>query len=164
MANYKGHITGGVVAFATMLVLRVPQHFAQQPSMSMSGLWLALTLFGALFPDIDIHSKGRILWYRILAVCAFGAFCFRRHLLFAPLLALSLAPFFLKHRGITHRWWFLAGIAFACAISISAFTAEFRVPALVGSLFFTAGAFSHIVLDYWPYFLVPKKNKFRLFK
>ena len=164
MANYPGHLCGGIVAFCIPLALGIPALLGQSLTSYSLGLWLALCLFGALFPDIDIHSKGRILWYRLLFVAALLMLYFERHHLFTPLVILAIAPFCLTHRGITHRWWFVIVVPLLCAWGIGREYTQWYQPALTGALFFIAGALSHLALDYGPRWLPIPRNIQRMLK
>ncbi|MGC2310143.1 MAG: hypothetical protein WA432_00805 [Candidatus Babeliaceae bacterium] len=63
MPSYKGHLLGGLVVYSIALLF-----MATTLSWLTKGEWLLCTLFGALFPDIDIKSKGQKLFYALLLV------------------------------------------------------------------------------------------------
>ncbi len=56
MANYRGHIKGGFVAFALIILFALPHY---HPSALTMLEWLLFTIAGSLFPDVDIKSKGQ---------------------------------------------------------------------------------------------------------
>jgi len=62
MPNYKGHLAGGVVTYCVVLCALV----GTAPSFMTAGEWLLFTLAGALFPDIDIKSKGQKYFYYLV--------------------------------------------------------------------------------------------------
>lgn len=148
--NYRGHLCGGLVAFLIPFTLKMPQYFGQLITIPNALFWLALCVFGALFPDIDIHSQGRKIWFRLLFCGTIVALYFVRHDLLLPIIALSIAPFCLTHRGLTHRWWFLLIAPSVLVAAISKTHPSLWHTAMVAAIFFTCGTFSHLALDYWP--------------
>jgi membrane-bound metal-dependent hydrolase YbcI (DUF457 family) len=52
-----------------------------------------------------------------------------------------------KHRGLFHQLWFLIFISITTGLVIGSFHSDFSAWAMKNSLFFLAGAISHIVLD-----------------
>lgn len=109
MAGYRGHIgigvvTGIVVAAAVAISpLGASLAPAQQIVRSVLVVWLA-TVF-SLFPDIDIKSKGQLLFYRLLFVLD-GALMASGLFREAALLGLlALVPILSRHRGWTHTVW-----------------------------------------------------------
>jgi hypothetical protein len=69
MANYKGHLIGGAVAYSIFLFV------GRLHNMSFYTVleWLLFSLAGALFPDIDTKSKGQKLFYWFLLFFFFFA-------------------------------------------------------------------------------------------
>ena len=160
--NYPGHIGGGVIAFSIIIALAIPARFGQPCSAVGMGMWLGITLFGALFPDIDVHSTGRKVWHRLLFCGALLMTYHRQYQLLAPLLLLTAAPYMLKHRGITHRWWFITSMPLAGAWYLGHAYPLWHNEIYLSSIFFTAGALSHLALDYGPRWLPMPKNIARL--
>lgn len=154
MANYRGHITGGIVSG---LVVAGAHYYTSGQGIKdtilldtdwqlVLGLVSVSTLF-ALWPDVDTNSKAQNLFYR-------GAFVLDAVLIFtgfflaAALLGLlAMTPIIGKHRGWTHSR--IAVIAVPSPIIIIPYLADSRV-GLTGLLFYFAavvGYFSHLLLD-----------------
>lgn len=109
--------------------------------------WLMCAFFGSLFPDLDIKSKGQILFYRTLVLCMVGLFfCNYRYIPLLPSIALLL-PMVVHHRGVMHRWWFLVAISIGFWLMISISFPSLQHAIFFDLLFFNAGAFSHLWLD-----------------
>jgi len=109
MSSYKGHLAGGVLffipfAFGLAYVFNFdkisPLQFALQ----------VLTLFGicllfALWPDVDIKSKGQKIFYTIFFVLDI-IFILQERLREAAFLGIfAMMPILSKHRGWTHSIW-----------------------------------------------------------
>jgi membrane-bound metal-dependent hydrolase YbcI (DUF457 family) len=143
MPGYRGHIGGGVIAFGALYML-VCHRF----SLPLAFEWLIFTLLGALFPDVDIKSKGRTIFYKIL-LCIAGFLLYKQRIYSVAWVGiLGILPLFLKHRGLSHSLLFLA------LVSVSAiFISMIYLPSCAeiiawDAFFFFAGAVSHIVLDF----------------
>lgn len=143
MPNYKGHIVGGTLAFA--LLLYVLRNY--NPSALTILEWYLFTIIGALFPDIDIKSKGQKLFYQIVFLVIIFLLVKQHVQAVAFISFIALSPLLVRHRGITHSLWFIAllscvGILFAL-IHLPAYVS------IIGfdTLFFFAGAVSHLWLD-----------------
>lgn len=154
MANWKGHLTGGLVAgvvvasVATNLgieYLAESAHLLQnwQP---LAGLLIVSMLFG-LFPDVDTNSKAQdiflgtafivdilLIWNGLMEAAAY-------------LGLIALLPIVSHHRGWTHRKWAMFLVPLPIILLPSLYN---PTHAAVASLFYSAavaGYFSHLLLD-----------------
>ena len=64
MPNYKGHIAGGVITY--LVVLYCIKY--TNPSVHTVLQGLVFCLFGSLFPDVDVKSKGQKIFYYLLLI------------------------------------------------------------------------------------------------
>jgi hypothetical protein len=146
MPNYKGHIAGGVVTFFGLVFVTGKQH-AHVVTLAQ---WFVFTILGALFPDVDIHSKGRKIFFRIL-LASLIYFIFKQDFQACFLiLAMGLIPLCVKHRGIFHNTWF---IIFCTAIPVlyaQIYHGTYAYFIMWDALFFGCGALSHLFLDFGP--------------
>lgn len=150
MPGYKGHLVGGVVAYAvTLFVLKNP-HVTCGTALG----WLGITCAGALFPDIDIKSKGQKYFYWfILLLLLWSIWRFReinsvaRFNVVASIAIISCLPMLVRHRGITHEPLFIIGCAVAGWFFISSLYPQYSCNASIYALFFAVGGLSHIWLD-----------------
>src|SRR5882724_10040377 len=63
MPGYKGHLVGGAAVYVLFLCCIIG---VVKPSLLMASEWLIFTLAGALFPDVDIKSKGQKYFYFVV--------------------------------------------------------------------------------------------------
>jgi len=157
MPGYRKHLQGGVVAFALGYI--AISHYSQV-SRTIPGflLLLASTLFGSLFPDLDVTSKIQRIFYRGTVNAALFLVVTMQHyaLLFLSLLALFIG--LLRHRTLLHDIFFVT--LFPCVIcySVSSFVRDFHLVVLLG-LFFIFGAWSHLFLDFGVFRRKKKRKK-----
>jgi hypothetical protein len=151
MAGYKGHISIAVI-FGLLLVvgLAFTKAAALMPLPdrilhAIIILWLAVIF--ALFPDIDIKSKGQMLFYRLFFLLDI-VLLWSKHLTEAALLGfLAMLPILSRHRGWTHTVWamlliplpILVGPVYFAGLPVAA-----TLPFYLGSV---AGYLSHLVAD-----------------
>ena len=132
MANYKGHIAGGVVftGVYTVAMLFAPvERLAEYASLlydwqAMFAVFVIGMLF-ALFPDVDTNSKGQDLFYWIIF----------------PLDVLA------HHRGWTHSKWAMFLIPLPIILIPWLYSDNVLPISLVYYGAAVVGYFSHLFLD-----------------
>lgn len=149
MPGYKIHLVGGVAATAILFYFP-PTAFAQHLTLEQQCFYGALALLGALFPDIDIKSKGQKIFSRIILIPICASIILGKLNFLALFTALALFPLLIKHRGITHNPWFIATFPVLAFYFSQAYAPKIQPQTLCGALFFSAGAFSHLVFDFGP--------------
>lgn len=146
MPGYKVHLTGGAVlaagAFtgAFFLGLYKPDPFS-------GAALLATACLAALFPDVDTSSKGRGLFYGILAVVDIGLMIMGQWQWAAVVGLVAMLPALDNHRGWTHTWWAMLLVP---AVILGAAHFALHPPVRVLLPFYGAavvGYFSHLALD-----------------
>lgn len=143
MPNYKGHLVGGCVAFLIAVNLLI----AQKVSFFVGVEWLSFTLLGALFPDIDIKSKGQKIFYRCFFFVALFLVLNCRFFALSLLSLLAFFPLMVRHRGICHRLWFVVGIPASAVFLCNIFFPHYYMLIFWDAIFFMIGAISHLWLD-----------------
>lgn len=144
MPNYKCHLVGGLCAYLIVFFGLIGAHVV---SFATAFEWLLFALAGALFPDIDIKSKGQKLFYWIVLLLMIVLLA-RGHT--QPLIiiaVLSMLPLVVRHRGIFHRLWFIIFIPVITAVILCHYFPYCHTTILYDCLFFIAGAISHLWLD-----------------
>lgn len=142
MPGYRAHLVGGAV-----VALAVHYFAPLTTDHAFFAVCLCVCLLGSLFPDIDIKSKGQMVFYKLLALAIAVAIASQEWQTLSVLALLSTVPLMLKHRGATHHPWFITFLAFTIAFLLnSALKIDLQNTALLG-FFFGLGAFSHIILD-----------------
>lgn len=147
MPNYKGHVVGGGVAYiATLACL----HTWLRPSLSLAVELLVFTIAGALFPDVDIKSKGQKLFYRVTGLLMIILLVQEQYASCAFMALAALLPLLVNHRGIFHQWWFLLSCSAAAVMYARLYISEYAPLISIQIFFFTIGAVSHLWLDFGP--------------
>ena len=143
MPNYKGHLVGGFLAYVLVLFA----YIGYMPSLVTGCEWLLFALAGALFPDIDIKSKGQKYFYYVVFIL-FAFLASKGH--FQTLTCFSfvaIAPMLTRHRGVFHSTWFVVSVPLIAWMAMSILLPAYTWPLFVNTLFFIAGALSHLFLD-----------------
>lgn len=145
MPGYKTHLAGGLVTFAGALSA-LHKLTNVQISFFAALSWFFLCILGALFPDIDVKSKGQSFMYPIILFVLLFLLYKNQILAFSILSVASLLPLVVNHRGLFHNAIFLIGLAGISALYIHTLlvTTNFY---MMHVLFFSLGTISHIVLD-----------------
>lgn len=141
--TYRGHLVGALVVYAFIVYILglgsmpVVNHF----------YWLVAILTGALFPDIDIYSKGQRLFLKLGLLLLIICILLKAYIPLVFVLVFSLLAVFAKHRTWFHNFEFIFTISALIAAVLIYFTPERSQ--LIGSTwaFFLMGALSHLVLD-----------------
>lgn len=145
MPGYRGHSVGGVLVFGA---LRYALN-GLNPSLLTSFEWLTCTLLGALFPDIDIKSRGQNLFYLALGV-GYCLALMAGKLAWSPFfVAAALFPMLMRHRGLSHNLWFAVVISAGIGFGLSVVFPSYAQAAWFDALFFGVGMLSHLLLDAW---------------
>jgi len=151
MASYRGHISTAII-FGILLVAAL-SYTSLASAMSMQEkvmkgvviVWLAVIF--ALFPDVDIKSKGQLLYYRLFFLLDLVLLVAGRFEEAALLGFLALIPIISKHRGWTHTLWAMVLIPLpilAGPMYLSKTTTTEGLPYYLGAV---AGYLSHLLAD-----------------
>lgn len=151
MAGYKGHISAGVL-FGVMMAaglaftpIAEALTLEQKVWKGLIVVWLAVIF--ALFPDVDIKSKGQLLFYRVFVVLDLVLLVGEYYLEAALLGFLALLPIISKHRGWTHTFTAMVLVPSPILIGPMYVAGE---PVLDGLPFYlgaVAGYLSHLIAD-----------------
>jgi len=144
MPNYKGHLAGGTVAYSVLFLLLCN---SIKPSFITAGEWLVCTLAGALFPDIDIKSKGQKYFYRIVLLLFIVLIIQNQLKLLAGCSVIATIPMLARHRGLFHRMWFIVSLPLVIWICVALISPQLSTIVFFDAIFFLAGALSHLWLD-----------------
>ena len=144
MPGYKAHIVGGVVTFSALSFV-LNGYLQSTPAMAMQ--LLGATILGALFPDVDIKSKGQGIFYKGMLVCLVLLLWKKQAYLFVIMSFLALVPVLVRHRGLFHQVWFVILMPIGIAFMVGQSFPIYNVVLLKTACFFCAGALSHIILD-----------------
>lgn len=154
MANYKGHIVGGVAAGGayTLALTYVPvEQFAEaagvlQDMQALVAVFVLAILF-ALFPDVDTNSKGQDIFYGLALGVDILLIISGNIEAAAYLGLLAMAPIVGHHRGWTHAKWAMFAIPLPLVIVPYLYNPDILPLALILYGAAVAGYFSHLLLD-----------------
>jgi hypothetical protein len=141
--GFRGHLIGGAVTYVALL--QCGRFLPIRPDVMLTGFVVCLA--GALFPDIDIKSKGQKLFYGLALFVFILLLWYERTDLFIGLSLLATVPLLVKHRGLFHQPWFLIFFSISAALFLGSLHTQFSEFAMQNAFFFLAGTLSHIILD-----------------
>lgn len=154
MAGYRGHLAGGIIAAAicTVAVGMLPyDQLAEYSTLLhgwqvLAGVFIVAMLF-ALFPDIDIKSKGQMLFYWGLFILDLLLVWNRQVIAAAYLGLVAMLPLLSKHRGWTHS--IIAAFVVPAPIALLPYLYDGKMVPVSILLYGAAvvGYLSHIALD-----------------
>ena len=144
MPNYKGHLVGGVVAYALFLGAFIG---ITKPSLLTASEWLFFTLAGALFPDIDIKSKGQKYFYYAVLLFFIVFAAQQKFEMLGCCSFIVMIPMLVRHRGIFHNPLFVIVVPLCVWGIVSSLKPGLSHRFFLDILFFIVGALSHIWLD-----------------
>ena len=144
MPNYKGHLVGGAVVFAAVAYCVPGSH-----TLATLFEWLLFSLAGALFPDVDIKSKGQRLTYTLLLMIAGLLVLHQQWYALGFLAVVVCIPLCVRHRGMFHNIWIMSlltmtGVAFATFLAPA-----YKLLIMRDAAFFWVGIVSHLFCDRW---------------
>lgn len=142
MPNYKGHLAGGIVLYALILVCLMP-------AVAGGALfeWLCFVCAGALFPDIDTKSKGQRFFFGLLALILIILFARQQWVPAGFLAVAACTPLLVHHRGIFHNIVFLTVLIIVLSAGAIFLLPHYKMIIVYDAFFFWIGVFSHIWLD-----------------
>lgn len=144
MPGYKGHLIGGALAAFVLIFVLASCYVVPVPLLFVG---FGCALLGALFPDIDIKSKGQKLFFRFLFFVAL-IFALKAHeTALAVIGVVMIIPLIVRHRGLTHQWWFVIGFPVCVALLGGWYAPTLQQPLFFNAAFFIIGALSHLMLD-----------------
>ncbi len=145
MPNYKGHLVGGIVTYALLFFLVVGVLY---PSHLTACEWLFFTLAGALFPDIDVKSKGQKYFYHCIFLFFIVLVVQGQFHMLTCCSFIIITPMLVKHRGFFHSPRFLIAMPLLVWLCVSIAKPHLMQAFFFNTLFFIAGAMSHVWLDF----------------
>ncbi len=109
MSSYRGHLVGGSILFVPFLLLLgalIEWRALSGPTLLLEvGILFGICLLFALWPDVDIKSRGQTIFYRLFFVFDVLLIATHRYEPAAYLGLFALLPIIGKHRGWTHTVW-----------------------------------------------------------
>jgi len=148
MPTYKGHVIGGVATFIVTLITVTSILSYAKPTPRELLFGFICCIAGSLFPDIDTKSVGQRVFYSLMAIPVTYSIIAHQWQMLAVTSVVGLLPLLSSHRGITHTLWFVTLVPLSLTMLIIRLHPPLTNLLWVGSLYFIAGAVSHLVLDF----------------
>ncbi len=154
MANYKGHIGGGIVlsaAYAGAISFLPIEKFAEAAGVlgnwqAVSAVFIIGILFG-LFPDVDTNSKAQDIFFGIVFPLDV-LLIWQGYIQAAAYLGLiAMLPIVGHHRGWTHKKWAMFVIPLPILLVPYLYNDAILPASLVYYGAAVTGYFSHLFLD-----------------
>lgn len=149
MPSYRVHLVGGAATYVVVAQLSMVLPYLQNFSLPEHAIFLAVTLVGSLFPDIDIASKMQNNFFKFMPL-ALPLALFYSINLFVILGFACVAALVVRHRTITHQIWFLVLIPALYAFIMAHYYPSHSSIIFAVCTYFSAGALSHRLLDFGP--------------
>lgn len=146
MANYTGHFIGGFfVGGVTLFGLNHLKLY--KLDINHVVLFMVSAIFGALFPDVDTHSKSRRLIYTLLIIIDFSLLISKLYKWAAIVGFCAMLPSLGRHRGWTHTWWAMLLVPSMLMVLAMVLFKQPWIEFLLYYVAMIAGYFSHLLLD-----------------
>jgi membrane-bound metal-dependent hydrolase YbcI (DUF457 family) len=154
MANYKGHLVGGLIfttAFAAVVSFVPVEQFAESAHLlsdwqAMAAVFVIGMLFG-LFPDVDTNSKAQDIFFAIIFPIDILLIVSGYIQAAAYLGVIALLPILGHHRGWTHSKWAMFVVPLPILIVPYLYNDAALPSAIVYYAAAVVGYFSHLFLD-----------------
>lgn len=154
MANYKGHIGGGLVfsaAYAAVLTFVPVERFAEHAGVLQN--WQAIFavfvigMLFALFPDVDTNSKAQDIFFGIVFPLDILLIWQGSIQAAAYLGLIAMLPIVGHHRGWTHKKWAMFVIPLPILVIPYLYNDQILPASTVYYGAAVVGYFSHLLLD-----------------
>lgn len=154
MANYKGHIVGGLVftaVYAVSLSFVPIEQFAEQARLlqdwqAMAAVFVIGMLFG-LFPDVDTNSKAQDIFFGIIFPIDILLIINGNIQAAAYLGLIAMLPIIAHHRGWTHTKWAMFVVPLPILLVPYLYNDAILPSSIVYYSAAVVGYFSHLALD-----------------
>lgn len=154
MANYKGHVAGGLIigaGYVAALMFVPVTYFAEMAGIlegwqAFAAVFVLAALFG-IFPDVDTNSKAQDLFMGV-AFAADVLLIISGDIQTAAYLGLiAMTAIIGKHRGWTHTVWAMFLVPLPILIVPYLYNQAILPASMVYYGAAVAGYFSHLLLD-----------------
>ncbi len=163
MANYKGHIAGGLVVGVvySLAMTAVPvEYLAEYAKLlddwqALAAVFVIAMLF-ALFPDVDTNSKAQDIFFWLIFIVDV-LLIWNGYFVAAAFLGLiAMLPILTHHRGWTHAKWAMIVVPLPIVLVPLLYSEKLLPIAVVYYGAAVTGYFSHLLLDglIWKWFRI----------
>lgn len=154
MANYKGHIVGGLAAgvvYAIAMTAVPVEQLAEYAQLlddwqALAAVFVIAMLF-ALFPDVDTNSKAQDIFFWLIFIVDV-LLIWNGYFIAAAFLGLiAMLPILTHHRGWTHAKWAIVLVPLPIVLVPLLYSSTLLPIAVVYYGAAVTGYFSHLLLD-----------------
>lgn len=154
MANYKGHIVGGLAAgvvYAIAMTVVPVERLAEYAQLlddwqALAAVFVVAMLF-ALFPDVDTNSKAQDIFFWLIFIVDV-LLIWNGYFIAAAFLGLiAMLPILTHHRGWTHAKWAMVLVPLPIVLVPLLYSNTLLPIAVVYYGAAVTGYFSHLLLD-----------------
>ncbi|MBH1980255.1 metal-dependent hydrolase [Candidatus Saccharibacteria bacterium] len=154
MANYKGHIVGGLAAgvvYAIAMTAVPVEQLAEYAQLlddwqALAAVFVIAMLF-ALFPDVDTNSKAQDIFFWLIFMVDV-LLIWNGYFIAAAFLGLiAMLPILTHHRGWTHAKWAIVLVPLPIVLVPLLYSSTLLPIAVVYYGAAVTGYFSHLLLD-----------------
>ncbi len=154
MANYKGHVVGGVgagIIYAFFLSFISIEHFTEAAGVlydtqALAAVIIISILFG-LLPDVDTNSKAQDLFFGLVFPLDILLLWNGQVEAAAYLGLIAMLPIIGHHRGWTHKKWAIFVIPLPILLIPYLYNDKILPTSLIYYGAAAIGYFSHLLLD-----------------
>lgn len=154
MANYKGHVAGGLVAgmvYALVLTAVPVERLAEYAQLldnwqALAAVFVIAMLF-ALFPDVDTNSKAQDIFFWLVFVVDVLLIWGGYFAAAAFLGLIAMLPIVTHHRGWTHAKWAMIVVPLPIVLVPLLYSEKLLPISVIYYGAAVAGYFSHLLLD-----------------
>ncbi len=154
MANYKGHIAGGLVltaVYAAAVSFTPIERFAEAAGVlkdwQVLGAVLVIGVLFSLFPDVDTNSKAQDIFFGIVFPINILLLWQGMIQAAAYLGLIAMLPIIGHHRGWTHKKWAMFVIPLPILVVPYLYNDQILPVSLVYYVAAVVGYSSHLLLD-----------------
>lgn len=154
MANYRGHIIGGIAAGAASIAVLswLPVEQSAEAARLLYDwqvfvAFFVLSVLFALFPDVDTNSKGQDIFFGLAFFVDVLLILNGKYQAAAYLGLIAMLPIISHHRGWTHSKWAMFIVPAPLIILPVLYNEKLVLAAFVYYLASVSGYFSHLLLD-----------------
>ena len=154
MANYRGHIVGGLAAIAVYagVIWVAPINSLTEAAGFLHDWQVAVALFVvgvlfALFPDVDTNSKAQDIFFGIIFPLDILLIVSGNITTAAYLGLIAMLPIIGHHRGWTHKKWAMLVVPLPILLVPFLYNEHISTASLVFYGAAVVGYFSHLLFD-----------------
>lgn len=154
MANYKGHVAGGLgagviygLALGAVPIGQLAEYAHLLNSWQALAAIFVIAMLFALFPDVDTNSKAQDIFFWLVFIIDILLIWGGYFAAAAFLGLIAMLPIITHHRGWTHTKWAMFVVPLPIILAPLVYSEKLLPISIVYYGAAVAGYFSHLLLD-----------------